>query len=446
MPTPSPQNSSPEYSPRVLKNFGLLLGGRVGAAVFTVMALAIMARELGVETFGLVILVHTYVLIVNGIFSTKAFEAIVKYGLPAHLQGNTEVLKNLFSSSYAADVLTAVISCVAAIALAPWIGGLLGSDQQFANWMQFYGLVLLFAGTSTAKGILRLYDRFAALGLQLGLGPLARFLAVVIAWQLEWGATGFLVAWGLGYIIENLILHYQAWRQVSIKLTQPRWVRPQPQVLAVQHQGFWPFVGVTYVQGTLDLLPKQIATLLSGLFLGTAAAGLFRVAREIATIVSKPALLLRQAIFTDLTRLWEDRDPRFKAVPIKTALLTGAIGVLLALLAIPFGSQVLLLMFGDGYQQAHGVLVVLLLAASMELATSSLHMAAYAMNKAVTVVVINVIATLVYLTAFALLTPVYGLIATGWAACLMAGIALLGAAWLMWGHEMAVIDDQDAGV
>ena len=73
-----------------------------------------------------------------------------------------------------------------------------------------------------------------------------------------------------------------------------------------------------------------------------------------------------------------------------------------------------------------------MLAASMELATSSLHMAAYAMNKAVTIVVINVIATLVYLTAFALLTPVYGLIATGWAACLMAGIALLGAGWLMW--------------
>lgn len=444
MPKPQPLKPSTEFSPRVFKNFGLLLGGRVGAAIFTIIALAIMARELGVETFGLVILVHTYVLIVNGIFSTKAFEAIVKYGLPAHLQGKAGVLKNLFSSSYAADVITAVVSCVAAIVLAPWIGGLLGSDEQFTNWMQFYGLVLLFAGTSTAKGILRLYDRFAALGLQLGLGPLSRCVAVVIAWQLGLGATGFLAAWGLGYVVENLILHYQAWRQVRIELTEPRWVRPRVHALAQRHEGFWPFVGVTYVQGTLDLLPKQIATLLSGLFLGTAAAGLFRVAREIATIVSKPALLLRQAIFTDLTRLWEDRDPRFKTVPVKTALLTGAIGVLLALLAIPFGSQVLLLMFGDGYQQAHGVLVVLLLAASMELATSSLHMAAYAMNRAVTVVVINVIATLVYLTAFALFTPVYGLIATGWAACLMAGIALLGAAWLMWGHQMTPVDNRDS--
>ncbi len=425
------QDQPGQHTPRVFKNFGLLLGGRVGAALFTVVALAIMARELGVEAFGLVILVHTYVLIINGIFSTKAFEAIVKYGLPAHLNNDQASLKNLFSASYCADVLTAVISCLMAILLAPWVAEWLDSDQQFANWMQVYGLVLLATGTSTAKGILRLYNKFAALGFQLGMGPLVRCVLVVAAWLTEGGPVSYLAAWGVGYLVENLMLHWQAWMQVSQQLQAPRWHKPQISRLARRHPGFWPFVGVTYVQGTLDLLPKQLATMLSGIFLGTSAAGLFRVAREIATIVSKPALLLRQAVFTDLTHLWETRDPRFKTLPVKTALITGSVGLLLALLAIPFGQAVLLL-FGDGYQQAHWLLVVLLAAASMELAASSLHMSAYAMNKAVSIVLINLFATGVYLAAFAWLTPLYGLIATGWAACLMAAIALLGAAWLIW--------------
>ncbi len=419
------------HTPRVFKNFSLLLSGRVGAAVFTVIALSVMARELGVELFGLVILVHTYVLIVNGVVSTKAFEAIVKFGLPAHARGDLEVLKNLLSCSYLMDVITAVLSCVLAIALAPWVGELLGSGQQFGEWMQVYGLVLLFAGTSTAKGILRMHDRFAALGLQLGLGPLVRCLAVLLAWWFELGPVGFLAAWGVGYMLENLILHWQALLVVKEDLQAPRWMRPQLSQLRQQHQGFWPFVGVTYIQGTLDLLPKQLATLLSGVFLGTAAAGLFRVAREIATIVSKPALLLRQAVFTDLTRLWEDRDPRFKVVPVKTAVLSGGIGLLLALLTIPFGPLILRVMFGEGYQAAHWLLVILLLAASMELAASSLLMAAYAMGRAVTIVVINIIATLLYLVAFAWLTPLYGLIATGWAALILSAASLLGGVYLI---------------
>ncbi len=433
----------PTHTPRIFKNFGLLLGGRVGAAVFTVIALAIMARELGVEVFGLVILVHTYILIINGIFSTKAFEAIVKYGLPAHLNGDENRLKNLFTTSYWADLITAVISCLAAIVLAPQVSEWLGSDRQFAQWAQVYGLLLLFAGTSTAKGILRLYSKFAALGFQLGLGPLVRFLLVLLAWRLDGGAESYLAAWGVGYLVENLMLHWQAWGQIIQQLNAPRWCRPEIRLLAHQHAGFWPFVGVTYVQGTLDLLPKQLATMLSGIFLGTTAAGLFRVARELATIVSKPALLLRQAVFTDLTQLWENRDPRFKTLPVKTALITGSAGLLLALLAIPFGEFVLLALFGEGYQQAHWLLVILLLAASMELAASSLHMSAYAMNKATIIVLVNIFATLCYLIGFALLTPVYGLIATGWAACLMAAIALLGSAWLVCSLKMEPLASQD---
>lgn len=442
MPEQQPHNQPGSHTPRIFRNFGLLLSGRIGAAVFTVIALAIMARELGVEAFGLVILVHTYVLIVNGLVSTKAFEAIVKYGLPAHLQGDHATLKNLFSSSYAADIITAVCGCILAIALAPLIGGWLDSDEQFARWMWGYGLVLLFAGTSTAKGILRLYDRFAALGIQLGLGPLARCLAVIAAALLDTGPVGFLVAWGIGYAIENLILHWQAWRQVNTALPEPRWQKPDIAALSQQHRGFWPFVGVTYVQGTLDLLPKQIATMLSGLFLGTAAAGLFRVAREIATIVSKPALLLRQAVFTDLTRLWESRDPRFKKLTLKTALITGTGSVALALLAVPFGDELLTGMFGEDYAQAHSLLIILLLAASMELAASSMHMAAYAMGRAVTIVLINVLATVVYLVSFAWLTPLYGLIATGWAAMAMAAMALLGAGWLVTRLDMNTVENK----
>ena len=171
--------------------------------------------------------------------------------------------------------------------------------------------------------------------------------------------------------------------------------------------------------------------MLAGIFLGTSAAGLFRIARELATVVSKPALLLRQAVFTDLTRLWEQRDPSFKKVTAKTALLSGCGGLFIALLTVPFGGLLLSAFFGDEYIPAHALLVFLLVSASLELATSSLHMAAYAMSKAGRLLAINITAILVYLALFAGLTPGYGLIATGWAACAGSLSAIIGAYYLV---------------
>ena len=412
---------------RIFKNFGLLLSGRVGAAIMTVVTMGLMTRTLGVERFGLVVLVHTYILIINGFCSTKAFEAIVKFGLQAKLRKDTTGLINLLNCSLLVDQIFAIVSCGLAILIAPFIASALEVDATFIAWVNTYALVLLFTGTSTAKGVLRLYDRFADLGLQLALGPLLRLLLAVLAWWQGWAEIGFLFAWAMGFLLENLVLHWQSWRQLRREglITRKRDAKfPE---LNQQHEKIGSFVGVTYIQGTLDLLPKQIATLLSGLFLGASAAGLFRVAKEVATVVSKPALLLRQAVFTDLSRLWETNDPNFMRVAMKTAWVSGLAGLGLMLLMIPFGRDVLQLLFGAEYIPAHEVMLVLLGAASIELATSSLHMAVYAMNKATKIVLVNVLATLLYLGCFAIFAPIYGLSVAGWAALLMATISLCGA-------------------
>ena len=50
---------------RVFKNFGVVLRGRGIAALFTLAATALMANALPAKEFGLVILLHTYVLAVR---------------------------------------------------------------------------------------------------------------------------------------------------------------------------------------------------------------------------------------------------------------------------------------------------------------------------------------------------------------------------------------------
>jgi O-antigen/teichoic acid export membrane protein len=78
-----PEDDPAAHNPmrRVLGNFGLLLRGRGIGALMALAATALMARALGPAEFGLVILIHTYVVLVRGLLNFKQFLAIVRYGV-----------------------------------------------------------------------------------------------------------------------------------------------------------------------------------------------------------------------------------------------------------------------------------------------------------------------------------------------------------------------------
>ena len=57
-----------------------LLRGRGLAALLMLLAMALMARALPAEEFGLLMLLHAFVLGVYGLVNLKPFEAVVLYG------------------------------------------------------------------------------------------------------------------------------------------------------------------------------------------------------------------------------------------------------------------------------------------------------------------------------------------------------------------------------
>lgn len=61
---------------RVVTNLARVLRGRGIAGVCSVMATGLMANALPVEQFGLVILLHTYIMAVRGFVNFRTFEAI----------------------------------------------------------------------------------------------------------------------------------------------------------------------------------------------------------------------------------------------------------------------------------------------------------------------------------------------------------------------------------
>ncbi len=411
---------------RAFGHFAWLMGGRTAAALLSFASLVLSARILGPEGLGQVVLIHTYALLVRGLLNFKPFEAIVRYGISALEDGDTDSLRGLLRGAAALDILSA-LGCVGlVVAAAPLAGRLLGWDSDSLSLVNIYAGVLLLSATGTAKGILRLFGRFDTLGRALVVAPAVRLLAILVAYQLSAGVSGFVWAWALGLAAEYLFLNLRGWRELKRRLPGTVLGVPSLKELEVRHPGYWRFLWIVYWQSSLDLLPKHGATLLVGALLGPASAGMFRAAREISNVLSKPAVLLRQAVFPDLARLWHAGGEGFDRFYFRTALLVGIPAGILVLVSLVFGESVLAGTLGEEYRQAAGLLTVLLLAAALELAGAALRPAAYAMDKAGAILRIQIWASAAYVMVFPLGVHWFGLIGPGLAACTLMLVSLAG--------------------
>jgi len=416
---------------RVARNFGLLLRGRWIAAVMAFAATTLSARALGPSDFGIIVLLQAYVFLVRGIIDFQPFEAIVRFGVALHDQNQQAALARLSKLCLRVDHGSALVAATLATLLAPLAGYFLKLEQTPVLMLAAYSLTLLATGNGTSTGLLRLYDRFDVIGRQMLVGPLIRVIGVGIAFVLQAGLSTYVGIWALAYVSENLYLNWCGWREYQRRIGTAEGSDGQPRARLSEFAGLREFLWVTYWQSTLDLVPKHLSLLLAGALLGPAGAGLFRLAREYSSLLAKPAVLIRQVVFPDLTRSWQQRSADFAHVTWRTAGLGGAFGLLFVVIGWLAGAAVLTRIVGPAFAAAAPVLTLLLLAAAFNLAAAPLRAATYAIGHAGAVLRLHGFASVVFLLLFIGLVPWLGLIGAGISTVLGALIPLVGMGMLI---------------
>lgn len=413
---------------RVVRNFAMLLGGRAIGAVLALSSTLIAARVLGPAGFGLVALLHAYVLTVRGLINLKPFEAIVRYGVPLIEDRDHAALARLLRAGLVIDVLSAVTGTLVALAGVRLMTAFDVWTAATEHTAMAYCLLLLTAGQGTASGILRSFDRFYLLSAALLLGNGLR-LAGVLALTLSGTATPTTVAavWAVSQAGQYLAEQVFGWREARARIPAPQWRAPiDLPALRARHPGIGHFLHVIYWQSSLDLVPKALGTLLAGALLGNEGAALFRIAREFANVVSKPALLVRQAIFPDLARMLHRGEGAFAEVIVSVVSLLALPATAVILVAWWFGKALLGLTLGADYVPAATLLTWLVAAAGMELAAAPLRPAAYTLGHAGTALAAQGAGAVIYVCAFVALAPRIGASAPG-VAHLVLNTLMLGA-------------------
>jgi len=416
-------------SKRVIKNFGVILRGRGIAAVLTLSATALMANALPATEFGLVILLHTYVLAVRGLLNFRTYEAVVRFGVPLHENDDIGALKRLLSRTSKIDLAAGLGATLAGVAAAGIAGRFLHWDAQMTSLAGLYSLVMLSSVINTPNGMLRLYDRFDALSVFYIVGPTVRITGVVIAWLIDATMFTFVAVWAAAFIAENCWLFVRGHLEYRKQTGKVLWKtsdgdHDDHQDSKEAKREFRHFITVVYWQTNIDLLPKHLSVLLAGNLLGPAAAGMFRLARDFSSILSKPAMMLREVMFPDLARMLHVGTDGFSELGYRAVRVAALSGLLLVLISIPLAKPILGII-GSDYTQAATLLSLMLLAATFELAGSPLRAAAYAMGKVAPVLRIHLFSVLIYLGMFYVLAPVIGLPGPGIAASVSTALTLL---------------------
>jgi O-antigen/teichoic acid export membrane protein len=403
---------------RIFKNAMLMLSGRAANGILGLATLSLMAHGLGAGNFGLVILVQTYVLVITGLATFQSWQALIRYGAIA-LKNNDRVgFQNLIKFTALLDLAGVIIGVLVGYFAAPIVGPYVQWDAEVVEYAQIYSFLIFFTVIATPTGLLRLFDRFDLLTSQASITPLLRLVGVAIA-ALVFDAPiwAYLLAWFVAGVIGGLVLIILGWREVAKHglLDGMTW---SLRGVTLGHDGIVRFSLISNFHSSLQLVTGHMATFLIGFVAGPVEAGLYKVAKDIGTALTKPAELLNQSIYPEFAKLgsqghWAD----FPRLILRGGALSGGAGVVLLLIALFLGEVFLTLAFGAEFAGAHTALTLLVAAATLTISGFSMDPALYAMGRPGIPLQVNGVSVFfIFLPLIYLLGKTYGATGAGLAA------------------------------
>jgi len=417
-----PADEQSRLGRRVLRNFGLLFGGRAGAALFALAATALTARALAPAAFGLVVLIHAYTLLFRGLANLQSQEAVVRFVSASQSSEAGRVLAAVLRRFLALDLVLAVAGYGLAVAAAPLAAVLLDWTGPVRAWVVVYASIILVSPSATLIGLLRVYNRYDLLAVQPLLRQLVRLGGVVTAVLLEAGMAGFLAAWYAGLVCEQCWVIGMGWREKRRRLGALQAGRGEPLVNLCP--GIARFAAYSYGQGLLDLATRQLTTLFIGGLLDARSAGYYRLARELTKALAQSVTMIREALLPDLARLWAQDPGAFRGLVVRTGGIAGGVGLALVVVLFFAAEPLIVALMGPSYAAAAPLLMLLMLAAVADLVRAPLRPALYAIGRNDRVFRINLLALGLSFSLLFALTPALGLMGAGLAAIVASSIAL----------------------
>jgi len=414
---------------RILANTGWLLGGKGVGAVLSLAYLAIVTRTLGVADFGRFALVLSAANVIKTLVSFDSWQIVVRYGQPHLASGDGDALNRVLRFCILIDLGSALAGGLIAAFIILAFGPLmeLSAGMGWQTWI--FCMVMMITIRSSPTGVLRLFDRFDSGAFAETMIPVGRMIGAGLAWVLMPDITGFLIAWGAAELLCAISYWWLALRVGGKRLGS--WRAGRALDARGENPGIVGFLTATNLQTTLSSVGQQVAVLVVGLFVGPAGAGLYRLANQLANSLTKISSLLSRSIFVELSRTHSSHGHEALGTLFRrTSRLALVAGAVIIALILTIGHQLLGLIAGKAFLPAYPLLLLLGIAACIDLVGVSYQPLLMATDRASLSLRITLVSTGLLLGMQAALLPIYGTVGAASAniAASIAGFAMMGLA------------------
>lgn len=412
-------------------NFSKLLSGKAVGAALSVVYLAIAARELGAEGFGILALMHGVIQFLGGVVAFSGWQTLVRFGQQPLRDNDMGALRSIFRFTATIELAMAAVAITLAFILLPLAAREGGWGATAEAYAPLYAFTILMAARQTPFGLLQLYRKFTWLGIHAAVMPIGRLIGTLVVLWLGLGLPGFLIAWMFAAVLEGVTLWAMAlWVLHKEGAGWPGFGRLKETLARFPGIGRYAFV--SNLDYTLVNVTPLAIPLLVGAVLGPAAAGLFTLAARATNALQQPALLIGQSGF-EVIADYASREKwrELTRMLAKGATWSVAAGLVIAAIFLASGDTVMALFGGPEFAAAGSILALVAIARALAMAQPGLAAALAALGRPGTSLAINAGTGIIAIPAMVILMQRigldgagYGMIGQAIAATAMAAVAV----------------------
>ncbi len=387
------------------------------------MYLAIVARTLGAEQLGILVLIHAYALFFRDVASFKSWQALIRYGADYLNRSDAKQFSRLVKLTFLLDIGGAILGTLLALLLLEIAAPQAGIPSAMVAWAGFYCVSTLFSIKSTPIGILRLFDKFSVLAKAALVVPVLRTLGVIVATLYDQPLTTYIMVWFVSDMLGSLVLVWLGFTELS-RHREALPVDWRISLATHTHERIWPFIWNANFHSTVNLVNSHFLILFSGFLLSPAAVAFVKVAQELAGILQKAASILSDVLYPELSKLLALKDTGTAKKLITstmrpTFIITMVVAVILFLVSEPLLEAV----GGAEYRVAGSLFRWFVVCGIVQLSLFWVEPGLYAMGRPEIVLYTRIFASAVQVGVMFFLTRTLGLAGVGIAA-LAAGVII----------------------
>jgi O-antigen/teichoic acid export membrane protein len=344
----------------IIRNAAYLGSSNVVGALLNLLALSCAGKGMSPAMFGMLVVIQSYAKAISDFIKFQTWQLVVQYGTPALASKNVQKFRDVIAFSFGLDIASGTVAVIGGMLLLPLLSHSLGLDSHHFWLAMLYCTLIPSLAASTPTGILRAVDRFDLIAVQQATKPFLRAAGSVISYLCDFGFTGFIITWYGSNLVGGTLYWWFAARELRRRDIHNA-LRPRLFDAGRKIRGAWNFVWTTNFAHSIWAARNSCSTVLVGVVLGPSAAGLFKIAMTFFGATGTPAKLIEKSFYPEVMRL----DPRTKRpwlLGLRSALLAGGVGIIVALIVMITGKPLISLVFGHQYLMAYDLIVIMLCA------------------------------------------------------------------------------------